>query len=321
MVQPAPTGGASNAHEAALRDDLASAERAMGGTAPILRQLLRRDAEALFSHEVVARVRGLFADLSRQLVGALAEAAGHVNVQAWARRAHAELAEVLADSAALLAHLHALAVEWQVAERLARQRIVDPALSPLLQARIAETDSAAAAALLAAQTRFAHQVRRMQVPLAELPGDLLHIAVMTMRAYVGDEAGADGYALIAERTLRSRVDERAGRLALLGRMLDALGGEAARALALEDAGVGLFASALARGTGLPREASVILLTPSQRPRLALALRACGLPVPAIAAQFALLHPDSAAPRGLEEITPARAAALLTGDAAAPVAAY
>lgn len=316
MARSASIGSAPGALEAVLREDLASADRAIANANPILRSLLRNDDRSIFSDQVVARVRGLFADVARQLVAALAEAAGHADVQAWAQRANGELAEVLGESAALLGHLHALAIEWQLAETLQARGIVDPALSPLLQARLTAPDAGHAATatnLLASQARFGQLQRRMQLALTELPGDLCHIALMTMRAYVGDEAGADGYALIAERTLRARVDERSGRLALLGRVLDGLGGSVAAALAIEDAGVSLFVSALARGSGLTREAAVLALTDAQQPRLALALRACGLPAPAIAAQFALLHPDRPLPAGLDELAPARAAAILAAQ--------
>ncbi|WP_226015690.1 hypothetical protein [Novosphingobium sp. FKTRR1] len=324
MAQPASTGSASGAFEAVLREDLASADRALANAAPIMRHLLRAEDGGIFNDQVLARVRGLFADLAGQLVIALSEAAGHADVQAWAQRANTELADVLTDSAPLLSHFHALAIEWQLAERLHQRGILDPVLSPLLSARLGAADPAQAAtanALLAAQARFVQSVRRMQLPLSELPGDLCHIALMTMRAYVGDEAGADGYALIAERTLRSRLDERAGRLALQARLLDGLGGSVATALGIGDAGVGLFATALARGSGLTREAATMALTDAQRPRLGLALRACGLPPSAIAEQFAVLHPDGALPAGLDELSPARAAALLAAHAGTVAAPY
>ncbi|OYZ25045.1 MAG: hypothetical protein B7Y31_13950, partial [Novosphingobium sp. 16-62-11] len=63
--------------ERLLCDDLFHADQAMLHMGPILRHLLQNDDRSIFSDELIARVRGMLADLARQLVQALGEAAGH----------------------------------------------------------------------------------------------------------------------------------------------------------------------------------------------------------------------------------------------------
>jgi hypothetical protein len=53
--------------------------------------------------------------------------------------------------------------------------------------------------LLAAQARFGQAQRRMRLPLAELPGDLLHGALIAMRHVVGTESTADARATLPKR--------------------------------------------------------------------------------------------------------------------------
>lgn len=311
-----PSGAPASASALPLAHDLAAARGAMANVVPILRHLLRSDDNSIFSDEIVARVRGMFLDLARQLVIGLAEAAGHAEPEGWAHEAAGELAHVLAGNPAFLEHFHTLALEWHWTERLERSRAIDPVLPPLLQSRMAAADpqvSAAAMGLLAAQARFCQNQRRMQLPIGELPGDLLHIALVTLRAHVGVEGSAEAYALIAERTLRARMDETRSRLAQMAGLLDGMGSGVAAALVLEKAGIALFLTALARGSGLSREAAIMATIDSQVPRLAVALRACGLAPSDVAAQALALHPDAHLPDSTLDLSPAEAAALLAAE--------
>ena len=320
MTYPASSADALDATAALLPDELAAARDAVANVVPILRHLLRSDDNSIFSDEIIARVRGMFLDVARQLIIALAEAAGHSEPEAWAHKAADELAHMLADNPAFLEHFHTLAIEWQWTERLAQRSALDPVLPPLLQARIASSDpdaSVTAINLLAAQARFCQHQRRMQIPLGELPGDLLHIALVSMRAYIGADSSADGYGLIAERSVRARFDEGRSRLGLMRRVLDAMDGTVADALALDQAGAALFLSALARGSGQTREAIIMATTDSQLPRLALALRASGLSQAAVAAQVRAFHPDAVLPVGQAELEVDQAAALLAAVEAQP----
>ena len=151
--------------EGILRGELARSDRALAGVGPVLRHLLVSEGQSLLSDAVVARVRGMLSNLAAQMlgnsaaVGVLDEAAGR-----------------LAEDAALLGHLHALALESQLTERFAHRLSLDPVLSPLLQELIAADEPAVATLAmnsLTAQARFIQGQRRMELPLSELPAHLL----------------------------------------------------------------------------------------------------------------------------------------------------
>lgn len=329
MVQTALNrAGPAQDIETLLREELEVADRAMLNTRPILRHLLRNDDHSIFSDEVIARVRGMLHDVARQLVFALSEAAGaeatgtgaagsqaagHAEPQAGALEAGEELAGAFMDSPPMLGHVHALAIEWQLTQRLQTRLALDPVLSPLVQELISSNDPGTAAtgmAMLAAQARFGQNQRRMELPLGELPGDLFHQALLTMRAHAADHAEAEGHAAAAEEVLRQRYEERRTRLGLTERLITALRGEAARALSIENAGIALFLTALAIGSGQDRDDVVMTTTESQPARLALSLSACGLKADAVASQFVALHPDISLPEEFGALRPDQAAALL-----------
>lgn len=299
--------------ETLLQDDLLAADNALANVAPILRHLLNNDDNSIFSDEIVARVRGMLHDVARQLVVVLADAAGHDDAQGWAHQTADDLCDVLAGNADLLAHVHALALEWKLTERLHARIALDPVLSPLLQGLIASTDPAVstlAMNLLAAQARFGQMQRRMQLPLTELPGEMFHFAIMAMRAFVGDDPLSDSHAVVAERLLRDRFDEARSRFGLLNRLVAGMGGDAVAALSVEEAGVAMFLTALAIASGEGRDAVMIAATESQAPRLALLLSASGMKADAIMRQFHAIHPDITLPLGLQALRPDRAAAIL-----------
>lgn len=313
MALTATTGIDSGAIETLLKDDLFHADQVIVHMGPILRHLLRNDDSSIFSDEVIARVRGMIADIARQLVQSLGEAAGHSDAAAWAREAGPGMVDILAGNQALLNHLHMLAVEWQLAQKLHGRLGIDPVLTPLLQDVIASPDHDLAARgmnLLAAQARFGQAIRRMQIPLAELPGDLHHIALMTMHAYVADDPAGVAAAKFSEGILRKVRGETASRLDLLAYVISATGAKPAATLALQNSGVALFLTALGMGTGLPRETAIMCTTESQMPRLALSLVAAGLGKDGLIDTFCALHPDVALPEGLAQLHPDRAMALL-----------
>lgn len=316
MALIASTGVDTGELETLLRDDLFHADQAMLHMGPILQHLLRNDDSSIFSDEIIARVRGMFGDIARQLVQALGEAAGHADAGAWAREAGPGLAEMLTANQALLTHLHMLAVEWQLADKLQGRQGIDPVLTPLLQDMIASPDPDLAARgmnLLAAQARFGQAIRRMQIPLIELPGDLHHIALTIMQAYVADDPSGVAAAELAEATLRTARSAAASRIDLLAYAISVSGARPAATLSLQNAGVALFLTALGMGAGLPRETAVMCTTESQMPRLALSLAAAGLGRTGLVETFAALHPDVALPEGLEGLHADRAAAILAAS--------
>lgn len=299
--------------EAVMRDELAHGDAMIGTIAPILRHLLANDEHSVFSDAIIARVRGMLADVARQALTETAAAAGEPDQRDHPPEQVAELTQGLISHSAFLSHVHALALEWQLTERMQARLALDPVLSPLLQALIASSDPAVAAmamALLAAQARFATSQRRMQLPLSELPGDLLHAALLAMRGQAGGDAAAQAAALQAEHAIRGRFDESRSRLGLVARMVNGMGGGATAALAITHAGVGIFLSALSLASGQDRDMTVLATNEGQLARLALALRAAGLKQQAVEEQFVSLHPDVALPEGFDQLGSDAAAALL-----------
>jgi hypothetical protein len=297
--------------EQVLREELAQGDLAIASARPILRHLLTNDDEALFSDEIVARIRGMARDVARQLLEAQAEAEGIADRTALTYGRQDSLAQAMCQDPGFLAHAHALAIEAQLIERLSARSGMDPVLSPLVQELAAGANGAAAALamqVLAAQARFVQYHRRMELPLRDLPAELFHKALLALRHEPGDHAGA---AAAAERALRGRYEEAAGRQALLARLVTSMDGRAVRALAIDHAGLSIFATALAMASGQDRDLAVLSLGGRQFARLALSLRAAGLSPSAVEAQFLYLHPDTGLPEGFELLRADSAAALLT----------
>jgi hypothetical protein len=300
---------ADDAVEAILRDGLAREARALTAVVPVLRHLLGSEAQGLVSDAILARVRGMVQHCAAQLLAARAGADPVAAFAAADPAALDALAETLFADPALLAHCHALAVEGLVAERLHQRHAIDPVLSPLLQELIAAQDPAVGAlamSTLAAQSRFVQGQRRMELPLGELPAELFH--ALAKRAD-GDAAGR----------LAAQYDEATSRLGLLARLVGVMRRGAIAALALDHAGLALFASALAGETRTPRTEAVLACHEGQALRLALLLRAADLPLAAIERQLPLTGTGPASvqlPRMLGTLTPTRAAALLAAERSA-----
>lgn len=306
--------------EITLREELAHSDALIGTIAPIMRHLLANDEHSVFSDEIVARVRGMFSDLAGQLLDELAIAAGQPDARDHApEQVDALLTDFVANTA-FLAHVHALALEWQLTERLQARLALDPVLSPLLQALISSPENntaSSAMALLAAQARFAQTQRRMQHALTELPGDLLHACLIALRKLGEGDAAGEAHCAAAEAAIRARYDESRSRLGLTARIVTGMGGGATAALSVTHAGVGIFLTALALASGQERDMAVLSTNEGQLARLALALRASGLKPTVIDEQFASLHPDVALPDGFDQVGADRAAALLARSAAYP----
>jgi hypothetical protein len=294
-----------------LGEALEHADAAVGTVVPILRHVLSSEDNSLFGDEIVARIRGMVRHLTVQLLDRLhapdgdSFAADHPGEQV------AQLSDILIGNGALVAHLHALALETQLAERLHARFGTDPVLTPLLQAGIASANpdhAALAMRLLAAQARHGQAQRRMKLPLLELPGDHLHQAVLAMRAL--EDHAESGAGERAMQTVRREYDEAGTRLGLASGLLMAMGAGATEALSLNHAGVTLFTCALAIGSGLDRDAAVLSTHESQAVRLALALRSAGLKAGKVREECLALHPDIEFPEHFDRIGPDRAAALL-----------
>lgn len=294
-----------------LLAQLSSADEVIDSAGPILRQYLAEPDRSLFADAIIAHVRGMMNHVARQLLFAEAQAAGEVDPQKYADSAGALLRETLASNTAFLAHVHGLALEWQLCEQLEIRTGLDYALSPLVQELIGSDDAelaGSAMALLAAQTRFAQQQRRMELPLGELPGDLFHAVIVIWRncTRLSDETAADAI----ERKLRDDFDESRSRLGLLARIATALGADATTALNLRHGGVALFLSVLALGSSQKRQVCALAMNERHVVRLALSLRAAGMKAQGVMNQIMFLHAEVEPPQWLGSVDPDSAADLL-----------
>ena len=305
------TNGPEQGRRADLLGTLVRGRQSLSRIEPILTHLLSTPDHSLFSDEIVARLRGMLNDLAWQILRVQAEATGQSGREAFAERHGEALAAHFQSNTALLSQCHALAVEWQLTERLEAQSGLDPVLSPVLQDLIAHEEPAIAStamAALAAQARFAQSQRRMELPLGELSGELFHEALVSWRAYNG-ERESDALTR-AEAKMRAGFDESAGRLALFARLV-ALAGDASDAALIPDrAGAALFFTALAARSGQSRIMAVLSTNFRQVPRLAIGLRAAGLDPARIDHVLLTLHPQAAPVAGLDVLSEGEARAML-----------
>ncbi len=296
--------------EAVLREELAHGDAVLGTIAPILGHLVVSSENSLFSDEVVAHIRGLAGSIAGQLLAEQAAASKEEARSAVFKRKDDLTAELLA-SRAFLTHCHALAVERSLIELLHRRSAIDIVLSPMLQALVSSDDadvSSRAMALLTAQARFAEHMKRMELPVTELPGDLFHETIQIWRMQA--EPGLEEVTALAEMQFRARYDESQSRVGLLTRLVTGMGQGARAGLSISHAGVAIFLSALALLSKQSRETAVLSTNERQLGRLALGLRAGGLKPSEVEEQFLLIHPDVALPEGFELLRSDRAAAML-----------
>ena len=310
MVKQKMDMAGDDAVEAILRDGAARELRALSAVVPVLRHLLGAEARGLVSDALLARVRGMIVDLSAQL---LAARSGHDPASRSGsedRAAVDGLAATLFADERLLTHCHALAAESLIGERLQQRHGIDPVLTGLVQELIASQDSgvsALAMQTLAAQSRFVQSQRRMELPLGELPAELFHAVLACAQTATGEGAGLS--------RLQSGYDEAMSRLGLLARLVSAMRRGAVAALALDHAGIALFASALAAETRSARHHAVLACHEGQALRLALMLRTAGQAPAMIGRQLELVDPAASLPEILAALSPERAAALLGADEA------
>jgi hypothetical protein len=288
--------------ESALRQGLARGDAVLGSVTPVLRHFLVHDSQPMFEDAVLARVRGMIADLANQFAPGLAAGTGPVG-EAGSAALTADLAQV----PGVLDHCHALALEGLLTETLKARLNLDPVVPPLIEALLGSEQgetSTLAMKVLAAQARFVQQHAQMRLPLSELPADLMHTVLQALTAH--DPGGR------AVARLRARYDESASRIALLARLVTGMGSGAVAGLLLGHAGPAIFASALALTAGLHRDHCILLMQPGQAERLALVLRADAMKPAAIEGILLLIDPGRSDPIGIGGLAPERAAAILDG---------
>jgi hypothetical protein len=298
--------------ETVLRQELVQCDAMLDSINPILLHLLSNEDHSLFNDAVLARIRGMLDHLAKQVLEPSARAS-ELDPDKIEPDKIAELAASFIDQPALLRHLHALALEWQLTERMQARQGLDPVLSPLIQTMIASPNGGTAAlamSLLASQARFGQSQRRMELPVTELPGDLFQGVLRAAEALGLADATAASIAM-----LRQDYDESRNRIGLIRRLITAMEANATNALVLTNGGVALFLSALALAAGLDRDTCVLATNDGQLARLALALRAAGLKPGLVEEQFSALHPEIALPEGFETLGADSAAALLASTEA------
>lgn len=291
--------------EAALRRELARGDAMAETLAPLLRQLIAAEDDSLFGEDILAQVRGMLADLAQGLLADVPDDDA----------ARERLIRALLDSPALLAHLHALAREWQLSQRLQARLALDPVVPPLVQALIASPHAdtrETAMAYLAAQARWCQAQRKMKLTWRELPGDLLHTALISLGTTIGEAAAR------TDAAIRRSYDEATGRLGLAARLVAGLDdlepdGGARAALSIPHAGVSLFLTALALGSGTARESAVFSTHEAQVARLALGLQGAGLEPAQIREQVMALHGHATLPPGLDRADGTLAARILASS--------
>jgi len=274
------TSAEANTAEMVLRDELDRADRAVKGVAPVLSHLLAHTGHSLISDAVIARIRGMLNDITRQLVAHLSEQSDALQ---------ARLNEELGADDLILRHFHANALEALLAERLEQSASLDPVLSPLLQELIASPHSQIselAMQVLTAQSRFMQMQRRMHLSVQELPADVFARVLMIFER-VADQTQSEQVS-DAVSEVKSEYDEAIGRIALFKKLASSMNDSAIAALELEHSGLALFVTVLAQKSSQSREQAVLACQDQQSARLALGLKAAGLQPDAIERQFALL---------------------------------
>ena len=297
--------------ESLLRGELESGDHALMGLGPVLGYLLASPGQSLITDDLLARMRGMLADIASQLMAIDVEAAAPLPPSTHLDGSEDALTERLASVPSLLEHCFSQAIEAQVSEELERRMGLDQVLSPLMQELIASDDSKiaeTAMSAMAAQARFIQARRRMGFSISDLPADLFHQLGSAWSAMPGRPSAATRAK--AENILRKSYDESAGRGALMTRLVGAMGAGAQAALRVEHAGLALFCTALAIHSRQPRELAVLSCHPSQAIRLALGLRSAGLAAEKLAEELLAIHPECELPPGLAVLGKEKAAELI-----------
>ncbi|PNU06216.1 hypothetical protein [Novosphingobium guangzhouense] len=290
--------------EAAIRRDLARSGAAAASTLPVLRYLVAAEPDNSFAEEVLARVKGILRDVAAQVLDALI---GSIDRRAHAHEEVAVLSRAFLDDTIVLAHAHAVALEWQLTERLSTHLGLDPVVSPFVRARVAAGD-ALMREFLTAQARWVDRQRRMALPLVEVPAPVLDAVLAIVRALVEAEPALSNRVAAVEAEVRLRHDEISNRLMVAERVV---ADDAFEATAPVSAcGVTLFLTAFAARSGQPRDGLVAAMQPGQQTRLALLLLAAGTPAALVDAQIREIHGRTGMPAVLAGIDAMRAAAIL-----------
>lgn len=305
---PSAIAAPQDAPPDAVAAALARSDRMQVVVPAILRHLMGEGDNALLHDDVLAHMRGMLDHLAECLL-ARAESSASRPPLALVER----LTQALSESEELLAHLHAVALEWRVTRRLEARGLTEPVLTPLLQDLVASGEDRAqtAMAFVSAQARFVQSSRRLQLDWRELPADLLHHCLVCLRAL--ERNGAIDSAR-AVQSIRSEYDEAASRQALAETLIAQLS-SLNDTLDPEQAGFALFATGLAAAARTERKLAVVACSESDPIRLGLLLLAAGADRSTCEASLLAIRQEATLPSGLLELDRRAAARLL--DATGP----
>ncbi|MEW9853984.1 hypothetical protein [Novosphingobium sp. M1R2S20] len=292
--------------EESLRATLAQGDAVAGTVQPVLNHLLAGPDASLFGEEILARMRGMLSHLGAQLLDVPGS-----GVRSGDPACTAAVIAALRQKSEVLSHLHALALEWQITERLLQEFAIDPITPPLLQSLLTSQEVATrelAAKFLGSQARWCQAQRRMQLPLAELPQDVLDSALAASYAALP----VDSRSFAPEHQAPVIYRREASRIELAGRLLTSISNPTIDPFDVGQGGVALFMTTLALASGQARDRLCLSAHESQMVRLALALRAAGLSGDEIERQLFILVPNSVLHHGFGKITSDQAASLLAG---------
>lgn len=305
--------GQSGASALSMEDDLhASLARGnvtLASATPILQHLLENHDRTMFSDEIIARIGGMVMHVARQILDLLeANSEKEFDGSQFVDLSKA-FASAISGNSEFLTHLHALAIETQMTERLSERSGLDPVLSPLLQDFVAsgeEEVATAAMRALAAQARFVQHQRRMELPLSELPEPLFDLLLQYLDELGGQFVDTNKIA----PSLRAHYDPAKARTAQLCAVLKAMPYAPVHALEIDHAGVAFFLTALHLASGETRDVLALALCESQVARLSLSLRCGSAETSEISQLLSVLHPDVKVPEGVAGLDPTTAVAML-----------
>lgn len=244
----------------------------LAATHAILGQAVLAGASSLFTDEVVARVAAMLRHHATRLLQLARGEGSQAAVEAL-------MAELVAQPG-VVGHVHALALEFVMGERLKARVALDPVAPPLI-ARLLAGEVAPTGhgwRVLAAQARFVEASRRMEVPPAEIGVELLP-----------ERNKAAGAATSPAFRLTAAPAGRDNRQALLREAVRGWDGDRRELLDLARAGIGLFAAALANAVGVERDHVLLAAAGGEERLVAGLLEAAGLALPAVQRQLLCLR--------------------------------
>lgn len=277
--------------QAAIRLQLARGEAIAEAAEAAMRSSLAHAGASLVSAEATARVASMLRCIALRVLAADGGQQGSVDLVQ-------EFVSDLANNGALLRHLHALALEFALGERLRTRFLLDPVAPPLLIGCLAgEGDRAIAARrVLQMQAASVEAQRRMEVAPADLP-----------RSIVSSALAIPGRAT-DESLLSWCSEDRAARPALLAELL---GATDKRVRGVLEMGPALFLTAVASASGRERTEVALATAPGQQVRLALILSAAGMEAESIERELTIVYgATTPLPAGLALAEPDAAVALL-----------